>query len=105
MQNLKRLYGSSFYINNQLYDLLYFCSGRPKIDRKLDFQLYDLVYFCSGTLKIDRKVDFYEYILLFHEVASRKLVNLCFDVMLRMYIKVKMSQQTSLTRKDKHSHV
>ena len=44
---------------HQLYDLLYFCSGRPKIDRKVDFQLYDLLYFCSGRLKISRKVDFY----------------------------------------------
>ena len=50
---------NSFYICNQRYDLLYFCSGRPKIDRNVDLTGYDLFYFCSATPKINRNVDFY----------------------------------------------
>ena len=58
MDYIKRTIRSSFCVLHQLYDLLYFCSGRPKISRKVDLQLYDLLYFCSGVTKIDHKVEF-----------------------------------------------
>ena len=43
----KKKYINSFYICNQRYDLLYFCSGRPKIYRNVDLSGYDLLFFAA----------------------------------------------------------